>query len=299
MQQAEKLLFNGQADEALALFSKEAENGNGRAMYFLGFILEHGLGHTAQDEDKAAAWFDKGQKAGDALATLAAARWLGIDDRYHLLKDAFPKARAMAEDNDCFAKVELADMYLSGGIMINFEEGIHFLSQACAMGYWYALEKMGDLCQEGILVDKNYARAFAFYSKAAAAGHDHYSEYQLGCAWYDGIGTAMDREKGLSLLKKAWKDGSSDAAYRLALIAENGIGIPPDEQKAALWYQRAAEMGNTLAKDALGYFYEKGLGGLPEDMEKARTLYKEAAEEGDDESQFRLEVLEGKDKSEN
>lgn len=47
MQQAEKLLFNGQADEALALFSKEAENGNGRAMYFLGFILEHGLGHTA------------------------------------------------------------------------------------------------------------------------------------------------------------------------------------------------------------------------------------------------------------
>ena len=84
---------------------------------------------------------------------------------------------------------------------------------------------MGDLCQEGILVDKNEARAFAFYSKAAAAGHDHYSEYQLGCAWYDGIGTAMDREKGLSLLKKAWKDGSSDAAYRLALIAENGIGI--------------------------------------------------------------------------
>ena len=49
---------------------------------------------------------------------------------------------------------------------------------------------------------------------------------------------------------------------RLALIAENGIGIPSDEQKAALWYQRAAE-------------------------------------EGDDESQFRLEVLEGKDKSEN
>ena len=146
MQQAEKLLFNGQADEALALFSKEAENGNGRAMYFLGFILEHGLGHTAQDEDKAAAWFDKGQKAGDALATLASARWLGMDDRYHLLTDAFPKARAMAEDNDCFAKVELADMYLSGGIMINFEEGSHLLSQACAMGYWYALEKMGDLC---------------------------------------------------------------------------------------------------------------------------------------------------------
>ena len=26
MQQAEKLLFNGQADKALALFSKEAEN---------------------------------------------------------------------------------------------------------------------------------------------------------------------------------------------------------------------------------------------------------------------------------
>lgn len=77
MQQVEKLLFNGQADEALALFSKEAENGNGRAMYFLGFILEHGLGHTAQDEDKAAAWFEKGQKAGDALA---AARWLGMDD---------------------------------------------------------------------------------------------------------------------------------------------------------------------------------------------------------------------------
>ncbi len=165
MQQAEKLLFNGQADEALALFSKEAENGNGRAMYFLGFILEHGLGHTAQDEDKAAAWFEKGQKAGDALA---AARWLGMDDRYHLLTDAFPKARAMAEDNDCFAKVELADMYLSGGIMINFEEGIHLLSQACAMGYWYALEKMGDLCQEGLVVDKNEARAFAFYSKAGS-----------------------------------------------------------------------------------------------------------------------------------
>lgn len=55
-------------------------------------------------------------------------------------------------------------------------------------------------------------------------------------------------------------------------------------------------MGNTLAKGALGYFYEKGLGGLPEDMEKARTLYKEAAEEGDDESQFRLEVLEKSEK---
>ncbi len=66
--------------------------------------------------------------------------------------------------------------------------------------------------------------------------------------------------------------------YREA--GENGHGVAQDYVKAAKLYHHAAELGITLAKRSLGYFYEKGLG-VPADRAQALRFFQEAADAGD------------------
>jgi TPR repeat protein len=289
MNQAESWIIKGKTDEAFPLLKKEAEKGSARAMYLLGRMYEYGMGHVQKDEDEAALWYEKGAAGKDPLASLAAARWLGQGERYHVMEWAFPEARKMAEGQDLFAMMELADMYLRGGIMINLDEGMHLLIKASAADYWHAWRELGLIYKEGFLVDRDLAKAETCFAKAAAYG-DPVSEYELSVLWYDGPRTAEDREKAYSLFQKAWKDGSADAAYHLALIFEEGRGMPRSDSAAFLWYSRAAAMNHVLAMGGLAYCYEKGLG-IPVDQEKAMSLYEKAAEAGDDASLLRLAMM--------
>lgn len=60
----------------------------------------------------------------------------------------------------------------------------------------------------------------------------------------------------------------------------NGIGVKKDSVTAFYWYQQAAEAGNSIAMNNLGYCYENAIGTAKDD-EEAFDWYKKAAEAGD------------------
>lgn len=55
----------------------------------------------------------------------------------------------------------------------------------------------------------------------------------------------------------------NDAAglNNLAYLYERGLGVPADLNKAATLYRRSAMQGNPVAQESLGRFYQQGIGG--------------------------------------
>ncbi len=79
---------------------------------------------------------------------------------------------------------------------------------------------------------------------------------------------------------KVWlplaQQGKPNAETYVGEIFEKGLGVPPDYQAAASWYQRAADQGFSRAQINLGSLYERGLG-VPKDTAQALAWYRKAA----------------------
>jgi TPR repeat protein len=62
----------------------------------------------------------------------------------------------------------------------------------------------------------------------------------------------------------------AEGQSNLALMYENGSGVPKDEAAAALWYLKAADQGYAAAQLAIARLYRQGKG-LPRDLKQAET----------------------------
>ena len=72
----------------------------------------------------------------------------------------------------------------------------------------------------------------------------------------------------------------ADCQFNLALMYEQGMGIPKDEKEAVFWYRKSAELGNSNAQFNLGVLYENGRG-TAVDFAKANQWYRKASVQGD------------------
>ena len=113
---------------------------------------------------------------------------------------------------------------------------------------------------------------------------------------------AQDREKGVEAnarddyaaalieLRPLAERGDADAQTNLAIMFENGLGVPQDYTEAVKWYQRAAEQGHVGAQNNLGVIYGNGRG-VPQDHAEAVKWYQLAAEQGVAQPQDNLGVM--------
>lgn len=113
---------------------------------------------------------------------------------------------------------------------------------------------------------------------------------------------AQDFQKGYAAAQagdfatalKEWKPlaeaGDADAQYNLALMYNNGDGVPQDYKQAIKWYRLAAEQGKAKAQYILATMYEYGEG-VPQDYKEAVKWYKLSAEKGKDTAQFGLGLI--------
>lgn len=99
----------------------------------------------------------------------------------------------------------------------------------------------------------------------------------------------MELEELFGIVEKA-QEGESSAQYRLGDCFYNGIGVNVDYQKAAFWFEKAAEQENVDAQYMLGLGYYLG-NGFDKDFEKARLWFKKAADRGDELSQVKLALI--------
>lgn len=82
------------------------------------------------------------------------------------------------------------------------------------------------------------------------------------------------------LYEKASELGSSLAMYSLGLLYAEGKIAPSDYAEARRWYVKAVALNSAFAMPELAAMYEKGLGG-PKDSAEAFRLYRAAATAGD------------------
>ena len=101
------------------------------------------------------------------------------------------------------------------------------------------------------------------------------------------ISESKDFEKAAYWYKKSAEQGNSRAQYNLAKCYENGEGVVKDYEQAVYWYTQAAEQGDADAQNNLGLMYENGAG-VEKNLEKAIYWYQQAAELGDANAQCNL-----------
>ena len=86
--------------------------------------------------------------------------------------------------------------------------------------------------------------------------------------------------------------GHSASQYNLALMYDNGNGVPRNLERAAYWYRKAAERGYANAQNSLGAMHESGEG-VPKDLAEALKWYRLSAAQGNKSGQRNLEKLQG------
>ena len=83
-----------------------------------------------------------------------------------------------------------------------------------------------------------------------------FEEYDFKRDWNDGfarLNRIAQQEPNTGTLKQV-----SEALTVLAMMYEDGIGIPKDESKTVELYKRASDMGNDVAQCSLGVIYSRG-----------------------------------------
>ena len=96
-----------------------------------------------------------------------------------------------------------------------------------------------------------------------------------------------DKRSVMEMLEQDWEDnGSHTIAYRLGRVWRDGLGVPPDDEKAEVWFQRAADGGHVGAQYALAkLLHEQGR------TSEAISWYRQAAEGGNPYARYQLGKL--------
>jgi hypothetical protein len=97
----------------------------------------------------------------------------------------------------------------------------------------------------------------------------------------NGIGATRqhDYSRAFVLLQPLARRGNAIAQFNLALMYDEGNGVPQNYAKAFRWYLRAAENGLVQAQYAAGYYYAWGRG-MKQDVVRAHMWLNIAAANG-------------------
>lgn len=140
---------------------------------------------------------------------------------------------------------------------------------------------------------EEYSEAYMCYCEAAKQRHAG-AQYSIGYCMHKGIACEKDIPTAIFWLEKAIKQGYVRAMLQLAYIYDDQEEPFYNVPKAIEYYTMAASYGNTSAKFCLGFFYLNGVG-VVEDREKAKKLWREAANQGHESAQHNLDVLDYSD----
>lgn len=96
--------------------------------------------------------------------------------------------------------------------------------------------------------------------------------------------------QALQLLSPLAESGNAEAQYRLAVMAQNGLGLRRNPLLAFRFMQAAAQAGNALAQHGLGFMYMEGEC-VEKDASKAVEWFEKAAAQDLDGSKEMLKLL--------
>ena len=126
--------------------------------------------------------------------------------------------------------------------------------------------------------------------RAAALAGDAAAEFEVATRFGEGHGLPPSNEEAARWLDRAAKQGLAPAQFRLGGFYEKGIGVKKDLAAARDLYRAAADKGNGKAMHNLAVLYAEGING-PADYRSAAHWFRKAADHGITDSQYNLAIL--------
>ena len=84
------------------------------------------------------------------------------------------------------------------------------------------------------------------------------AQYDLGVAYAQGLDVPQDYARAAAWYRKAAEQGDARAQTNLGGMYGNGQGVARDDAQAAVWYRKAAEQGFAPAKTELDAMKSSG-----------------------------------------
>ena len=268
---------NFDMEKARVCFKTSLENGNDKALYWLGNIRRYD-----QDKDRFSEVLDYYQKSADAehgygyygLGTLYETGY-GVEKDIEKALECYRKAL----DLNCeMGAVALGYFYSNGSHMNNdiktdVEKAKDYLSKALKSRDFetrnMARVLLGDLCLYAADAERNEAEAESYYEEAAEEG------YYLGCRRVGDLYRYNFRSDDGKIIEYYEKEAEHGYGYSLAEIYLNGVNsIDQDPEKGIALLNETLEKGDRSAAMCLcGLVYANASGtGVAKNKEAAIDL---------------------------
>lgn len=144
-------------------------------------------------------------------------------------------------------------MLALGASQVHAYDGTDFksLQKLAQQGDPEAQMKIGVMLSSGIGAPLDKAAGLEWYKKSADQGYPA-GQWNLAFVYIRGEVVPQDFQRAFDLLQKAAQAGLDSAQYDLGMMYLQGLGTPaPDQDKAEVWFRRAAAQGNRDAKKML------------------------------------------------
>ncbi len=263
------LMYDGDYENALALFQEEADKGNVPAMYNIAKMYQRGqLGE--ENIPKAQEYYARTLKGFLFLESSAGKMqpyvWYNIGKLYNL----------------------------GYGTEQNYTEAFKWFHKAAIAGNHYAGYSLGGLYNYGNGTEQDCEKAFEWYKKSADK-HNAYGCYEAAKMLRDGIGTEQNPEQSEKYFRDAYrgflkmdnKNADDKLLYRLGAMTLKGIGCTAYPEKAAEYFRRSAEMNNKYALCEYGKMLTEG-DVISQDVQQGIVVLKRSAELGHSAASYAL-----------
>lgn len=191
-----------------------------------------------------------------------------------------------AEKNLAFAQTIVGKVYYRGKLNErNYEKAFDWFSKAAESGNSYAQYLLGNMYENGTFVEQNYDTALSYY-KNSAAQNNIMAIGEMAFMKDNGYGMPMNKEEAEKIyLQLAEERDDEWSMIKLAYI-EMDRGNSEERLK---WIQKALEKEYIDAYVDLGIFYQSDE--KYKDLEKAQQSYYQAAQLGNPEGMNGLAMI--------
>ena len=229
-----------------------AKAGHPKSMHQIGQMLRLG---TVGPPDLAAAtdWFERGAAAGYAVAATEAGRayyngWARAAD----YEKAAAYYRQAAEAGDAWGMHNYGTAFLNGrGVAFDQAKGREWVEKSANTGLANAQRTMATLARKEIGGPRDLD-AFVRWSQMAANQGLADAAYDLGMFFLEPEDSRpADPARAAGYLRQAALKKHTAAQFAYATLCERGVGMPPNNVQAFVYYSLALRGGQTAAQQRL------------------------------------------------
>jgi|GEM_PF-3098886 len=136
------------------------------------------------------------------------------------------------------------------------------------------------IASPAVSYEQNGENKYITELRAKAETGDAKAQYELGNAYFVGVGIVKNYGESVKWFRKAAEQGNAKAESSLGTMYFQGLGVTKDSAEAVKWWRKGAEQHNPDAQVQLGFAYLLG-DGVPKNHVNAYMWFNLAAAKND------------------